>query len=480
MASGSIIAQLGILRQHGLCRAGRNLCELASEPGRLPGFVRQSPVAMRYLDLLGPMAWNRLPERDLTLGWPVEPVPYAALLAACLIKLDQGLSTMGALRRYLSEEPALVWLCGFRLAQSRQFAWRFDADASLPTQKHFSRMLRTMPNSVPQFLLSSSVALIWAELSALVANLGESISLDTKHVIAWVKENNPKAYMAGKRYDKEQQPKGDPDCRLGCKRRSNQRNSQEQSNGKSEASTGEFYWGYGSGVVAVQVPGWGEFVLAELTQPFDQGDASYFLPLMKEVERRLGFRPKYGAFDAAFDAFYVYEYFHEAGGFAAVPFVERGGVKERRFSAEGLPLCQAGLAMPLRYTFIDRKALVEHEAGRYVCPLLFPEATGQTCPVNHKQWCKGGCISTLATSVGARLRYQLDRQSDDYKAVYRQRTATERINSQAVDLGIERPKVRNGQAVTNLNTLTYVLINLRLLQRIRQRLVGGQSASQND
>lgn len=39
----------------------------------------------------------------------------------------------------------------------------------------------------------------------------------------------------------------------------------------------------------------------------------------------------------------------------------------------------------------------------------------------------------MPTSVGARLRYQLDRESERYKAVYRQRTATERINRQAVD-----------------------------------------------
>ena len=37
------------------------------------------------------------------------------------------------------------------------------------------------------------------------------------------------------------------------------------------------------------------------------------------------------------------------------------------------------------------------------------------------------------TSVGARLRYQLDRDSQAYKDVYKQRTATERINSQAVE-----------------------------------------------
>jgi hypothetical protein len=125
--------------------------------------------------------------------------------------------------------------------------------------------------------------------------------------------------------------------------------------------------------------------------------------------------------------------------------------------------------MPLKYTFQTKTTLFEHQRGRYVCPLLFPAPTGQTCPINHKQWPKGGCTTTMATAIGARLRYQLDRESETYKQLYNQRTANERINSQAVELGIERPKIRNGQAIANINTLIYVLINLRTLQRSRQR-----------
>lgn len=79
----------------------------------------------------------------------------------------------------------------------------------------------------------------------------------------------------------------------------------------------------------------------------------------------------------------------------------------------------------------------------------------------------------MPTSIGARLRYSLDRQSQDYKEAYKQRSATERINSQAVSLGIERPHFRNGDAIANINTLTYALINLRLLQRVRQRIMNG-------
>jgi hypothetical protein len=75
----------------------------------------------------------------------------------------------------------------------------------------------------------------------------------------------------------------------------------------------------------------------------------------------------------------------------------------------------------------------------------------------------------MATSIGARLRVQLDRDSDEFKAIYKQRTATERLNSQSTELGIERPRLRNRRAITNQNTLIYVLINLRGLQRVRAR-----------
>jgi hypothetical protein len=211
-------------------------------------------------------------------------------------------------------------------------------------------------------------------------------------------------------------------------------------------------------------------VLAELTQPFDRSDVSYFFPLMDSTTKRLGFRPTYGAFDAAFDAFYVYEYFYteDGDGFAAVPRVERGPSARRTFNDDGLPLCDAGLPMPLASTFWSKTSLVPHEQGRYRCPLQ-NQADAPTCPIRHKQWATGGCATTMPTSIGARLRHQLDRDSPAYKTVYKQRTATERINSQAVELGIERPKIRNGHAIANQNTLIYILINLRALQRIRQQ-----------
>jgi hypothetical protein len=328
-----------------------------------------------------------------------------------------------------------------------------------------------------QGLLTNSVHQLQRELQARQAAVVECVSLDTKHIVAWVKENNPKTYVA-ERFNKAKQPAGDPDCKLGCKRRHNRAPAPTPTRLPLAASAkkgGDYYWGYASGVVVTKVPGWGEFVLAEWTQPFDQSDVTYFFPLMHQVEARLGAKPRYGVLDAAFDAWYVYAYFHRendpAGGYAVVPFSEKGGYKAkgRQFSPEGLPLCRAGLPMPLKFTFTDRTTcLVEHERGKYVCPLRFPQVTGDKCPIRHKPWKKGGCTAMMPTSIGARLRYTLDRESDEFKQLSRQRTAVERINSQAVALGIERPHLRNGQAIANQNTLIYLLINLRFLQRLCQ------------
>jgi len=478
MTSNGILTWFSAFRQAELLFA-RDLHTLGEQKAALPRFVRQDALAMRYLHLLSPLVWQQLPERDLQVHCGRAPIPYAPFAAACLVKVDQGLGSMGDLRRFLVEHPPLLWLLGFPLVPDVSSPYGFDAQASLPTARHLTRMLRTMPNQFLQCLLDSAVEQLRAELVPLDIPLGECISLDTKHILAWVKENNPKAYLSD-RYDKTQQPKGDPDCRLGCKRRHNKRGSSTDSiptptqnpRPVKGLAVGEFYWGYASGVVATKVSEWGEFVLAEMTQPFDRPDVSYFFPLMAATEKRLGFRPPFAAFDAAFDAFYVYEYFYHPDGqpgFAAVPCSERSATYQRTFSPDGLPLCQAGLPMPLKYTFTDRSHLVEHQKGRYVCPLRYPQRNGQSCPVQHKNWAKEGCICTLPISVGAQLRYQIDRQSDAYKMVYKQRTASERINAQAVELGIEHPHIRNGAAIANLNTLIYILINLRALQRVRRR-----------
>jgi hypothetical protein len=455
-----------------------DLHTLGQCPEHLPPWVTASPTIMRCLDLLSPLDWAHFPDRNLQRNWGQVTIPYAALAAAEVIRLNEGLPSMGHLWRFLIEHPGFIWLLGFPLQPAPETPLGFNAMASLPSERHFTRLLRKMPNEVLQFLLADSVRLICAELAAQQRLPIECVSLDTKHIVAWVKENNPKTYVPD-RYNKTKQPPGDPDCRLGCKRRHNRLalpvTPTKNPRPAKLMQVGEYYWGYGSGVVVAKVPERGEFVIAEMTQPFDQGDVTYFFPLMQQTEERLGYRPRYATFDAAFDAWYVYAYFYRENdpeyGFAAVPFSEKGNykAKQRQFAPTGEPLCAAGLAMPLKFTYTDRTTcILEHQRGKYVCPLRYPELTKQRCPARHPNAKKQGCTAMMPISIGARLRYTLDRDSELYKQLYRQRTAVERINSQTVALGIEYPHLRNGAAIVNQNTLIYLLINLRFLQRLRE------------
>ena len=458
----------------------------------LPAFVAACPVAQKYRALLGALDWAHFPERPTDRPWPgKQPAPRASFVAAYLVKLHEQKRSMGQLRSFLVEHPALVWLLGFGLVSEPGAPHGFNVTASVPSRRQLSRVLRELSNDAAQFLLDSSVQLIRDALPPELADsFGDVVAADTKHILAWVKENNPKQCIPDGRYDPNRQPKGDPDCKLGVKKRRNhspdaeERGVEAPPTPASEAvapsqkrGDAEYYWGYATGVVATIVAELGEVVLAERTRPFNESDISSFRPLLQQTERRLGRRPRFGAFDAAFDAHYVYAYFHEAGGFAAVPLVLNPRHGRRQFSAEGRVLCAAGLPMPRLFVYLDRSSGLEvHEREKCGCPLLYPMATGESCPIGDAHFERGGCTTTIAASIGARIRWQLERESEEYKAVFKQRTVCERVNSRAVELGIERPKLRNQRSIANQNTLLYVLLNLHTLQRIKERQAAQKEA----
>ena len=277
-----------------------------------------------------------------------------------------------------------------------------------------------------------------------------------KHIYANVKENNDRAYVS-ERYDKTKRLAGDPDCRLGVKRSTNQ----EPSDGSTREKK-ELLWGYGSGVAAATTPDYGDVVLAEYTQPFNEGDITYFRHLHRRTVLALKRAPLHLTADAAFDAWYVYEAAARHGGIAAVP-LKALSLRDGGRDPDGVPRCREGLRMHPTFLFAHAYG---YQATRFRCPLLVPEPIGQTCA--HEQFLKGkGCVKDCNWERGGLQRVTLDRSGPLYKSLYTQRTSCERINSQAKELGIERPRVHNGRSVANLNTLTYLFINMRALLRAR-------------
>lgn len=74
-------------------------------------------------------------------------------------------------------------------------------------------------------------------------------------------------------------------------------------------------------------------------------------------------------------------------------------------------------------------------------------------------------MSTGNWEAGSRVT--LDRDGPLFHALYHERTDCERVNARAKELGIERPRVRNGRSVANLNTLIYVIVNVRVLEKAK-------------
>jgi hypothetical protein len=400
--------------------------------------------------------------------------PLTAYLKTFLVRMKEGLIYTTQLRAFLLHHPLLVIELGFQLHLDPQAPYGFDVEQTLPTRYWLGEKLRRLDNRLLQDLLAATVA----ALQAAIPGFGETVAFDVKHIYAWVRENNPQVYVKGP-FNVSYIPKGDPDCRLGVKKSSNQEpddrsdqpqaersktsSDQQQAGGSQKKKQKKVsLFGYGTGVAACTDPVYGDIVLAEYTLPFNEADVTYYRPLFRRTVVALNQLPTHVAADAAFDFWYVYETVAHREGIAAIPLNSHGHEAVPR-DPDGTPRCSAGLRMHPTFQFQHTNG---YRAQRFRCPLLFPEPTGATCP--HEQFAKAkGCVKDPNWEKGGLMRALLERDGPLYHVIYTQRTACERINSQAQALGIERPKVRNIRSVRNLNTLIYLVINARALTKAK-------------
>jgi hypothetical protein len=419
----------------------------------LATMLDHDPVVQRYRAFFALFEWSLVPERDPLHPLPGPcPHPLSAYLKAFLVKVCEGKLYQTQVRAFLLDHPLLVLELGFRPDLDPSLPYGFNVASTVPSARHFRRKLHTLSPALLTDLLQATVAVLHRE----IPGLGETIAVDVKHLYAWVRENNPRQYVKD-RFDPTKHPTGDPDCKLGVKRSSNQ----EQADGSTK-EVKEYLWGYGSGVVAATTPDYGDVVLAEYTQPFNENDVTYFEPLYVQAVVALNQYPTNITADAAYDAWYVYEKAARQHGIGAVPLNQHGHQTFTR-EPDGVPCCPIGLRMTPQFRFAHTNG---YRAERFRCPLIFPEPRDFTC--SHAQFAKGrGCVKDINAEAGGRMRVTLDRTGPLYQAIYRQRTSCERINSQAQALGIERPKVRNARSVHRLNTLIYLVINARAIQRVQ-------------
>ena len=415
----------------------------------MAALLEHDPVVADYRAFFALLDWSlvdQLQAQRSARGRPAHP--ETAYLKAFLVRIREGLIYTSQLRRFLLKHPLLVIELGFHLELDPNAPYGFDSQKTLPSDVRLRKKLRTLDQNLLQDLLAATVT----ALQEAIPGLGETVAFDVKHIYAWVRENNPNVYVKG-RFDVTHLPKGDPDCRLGVKKSSNQ----EQPDGSTKVKKVSLF-GYGTGVAACTDPVYGDVVLAEYTLPFNEGDVTYFRPLYRQVVLALGMYPTNVTADAAFDAWYVYQCAALHDGIGAVPLNQHAHPLYER-ATDGTPICPKGLPMQATFSFNHTNG---YRALRFRCPLLFPQATGETC--DHEQFAKGkGCVKDVNWEVGGQMRVTLNRDGPLYHGIYNQRTSAERINSQAQAFGIERPKVRNIHSVRNLNTLTYLVINVRVL-----------------
>jgi len=419
----------------------------------LTALLEHDPLVADYRAFFSLLNWSVVQQWEAQrsgLGRPAHP--ESAYLKAFLIRIREGMLDTTQLRRFLLRHPLLVIDLGFRLVLDPSAPYGFDVEATLPGEFWLREKLRHLDRALVTELLAATVRALAEE----IPGLGETVAIDVKHIYAWVSENNERAYVKD-RYDKTKHPAGDPDCRLGVKRSTNQ----EQPDGSTKEKK-ELLWGYGTGVAVSTIAEYGTVVLAEHTQPFNEGDITYFRPVYRQAVVALGHFPTHLTADGAYDAWYVYEAPARHGGIAAVPLNQHRKAPFPRLP-DGTPRCPIGLPMHPTTQFNHTNG---YRAQRFQCPLLCPEPTGATC--EHEQFLKGkGCVKDVNWELGGIQRVTLDRDGPLYHALYHERTGCERVNARAKELGIEHPRVRNGRSVANLNTLTYVIVNVRVLEKAK-------------
>src|SRR6266702_7223940 len=293
------------------------------------------PVVADYRAFFALLDWSLVDQWQAQRSARGRPShPESAYLKAFLVRIREGMIYTSQLRRFLLKHPLLVIELGFHLELDHNAPYGFDSQKTLPSEVRLRKKLRTLDHLLLQDLLAATVT----ALQEAIPGLGETVAFDVKHIFAWVRENNPNVYVKG-RFDVTHIPKGDPDCRLGIKKSSNQ----VQPDGSKKVKKVSLF-GYGTGVAACTDPVYGDVVLAEYTLPFNEADVTYFRSLFQGAVVAANQFPTYVAADAAYDFWYVYETVAHGPGIAAIPLNSHGHEEVPR-DPDGTPRSAAGLRM---------------------------------------------------------------------------------------------------------------------------------------
>ncbi len=183
----------------------------------LAKLIEIDALVQRYRALFALFDWSPFdpPAQPAGPGRPAHP--KSAYFKAFLVKIYEQKLSMPTLRAFLVEHPLLVLELGFRPVVDIEQPYGFAVQQTVPTVRWLNAQLRLLDRRLFADLFAQTVSALRQE----IPGLGEVVAFDVTHIYAHVQENNLRAYVK-ERYNPELQPTGDPDCRLGVKRSTNQ------------------------------------------------------------------------------------------------------------------------------------------------------------------------------------------------------------------------------------------------------------------
>jgi hypothetical protein len=397
----------------------------------LQEFIESSPLYRKYYLLFKGLDLSDIPDRNRGVG--CTGYSRRAMLRAFIVKHLEEIRTVPRLIDYLESHPVIAELCGF------------DMRTSLPDESQFYRFLKTAPNSLLQHIYYRiNKKLIEDDIISL-----DTFIMDSKPVMAATKDNNLKNRNRNTT-NKYNKPKRNPTATLSYY-------SYQNINGTKKNHI--FYWGYRTHVIVTKegIP------LIELTLPNNQTDAKVAKKLINKLKRVYGL--KKGAIfiaDAGYDEKDLYDFIVEQLKCQAfIPINPRNTRKDKQVSANGCPLCEAGLAMK------SHGIITEPNRSRikYRCPLKVNHQLSEQyptgCPITHFRFTEGkqyGCTKYVDITDDARA--SVPRDSSTYQQTYKLRTEVERYFSRLGDREVEQTTHYNMRSIKNQMTIAHLSLSL--------------------
>ena len=323
---------------------------------------------------------------------------------------------------YLNNNLLIAHYCGF------------DISLPLPSYWTFGRFLKNFNHTFLSDIMKSQV--IFLASQGIIDS--SFIGLDSTPVSANTSHNNPKAFISGK-FNPDNQPKADKDCRLGVHTASNQSNEKKY----------QFYWGYKNHILTDCISG---LPIYELTTTAEMADSSVALDILANAHAFFPVTECTFIADKGYDVKNIYNQVKELyHGECIIPLNKRN-TKTPKLLPQGNPVCDAGFAMWKDGRCSDNGRTRQ----KFCCPLK--NSKDADCPCQHKNFYNGkkhrGCTKYI--TLPDDLRLSIDRNSKYFKDSYSLRTECERYNSRFKNTGQERVWVRNKPSVVNLNTFAHI------------------------